>query len=778
MRNLDKICKICHVEESENEKLLYPCKCTGSIKFTHASCLFMFIKSSGKEYCTICKHKYEFEEIYKEGTPDRLPITILFKEALLLFTSIFNYIVKLIRIFIFLSIVIFTNGFLFLYLFEIKYLDFLLNFYILFGSGIFISLASFSLSHLFNIFSKSVSVRRSRRVHRIDSMSVLSSMASEALSQSDSPRNLLVNIAEERDLSFIGTQRHLQAEQHEQAEDSTSSNFSYNDTYKILFNKTLLPKCCNFVFFLVIFKILYKYVSFELPDCTFTFFLRSINLYDFTKMVIALYSFFLLVILGAKRWIILFRFFKIINFLFLSFLMSLYIDGICVHFLYSLIINNGILVDFSMYSHGFVYSFLFHFILGYFINRFLKRYISFYAKNFRPGLFWNLADPSNGVDFYYKLSSIPFYVLAKGIMHFIVFHLLVCSQFLFIIRSEISRSFKISNLLRLLLYLKIGNFYIDLSFNFFNMIALLNTYVIRHISRYIGMQNFLFNEDIGDIKNRNVFLKWCPNKHKFYDVNLVHKKYNTKVSLEDVDKYFGKNNNKDFGIFFVPKFFKIYQFSMPLLMTTTTSFSVMLLTKILRIFTDVIISKYKRMHTIRDILFALLYAITLYTISLCASKSNIKTLPKNIILFIYLNFVWPLWITFIVVAQYGSTDMSILPFSTFMILVTSSSFLRTLFKMTIFTIPLQNYSMIYIIRKLYAFTTSVTICISFMKYSSMIINTTISLLQHISIFYILLFILSILLINGQLKEFYQSKCKDIKRRNFLVSRKIRNFESK
>ncbi|MCP6362609.1 E3 ubiquitin-protein ligase MARCH6, partial [Klebsiella pneumoniae] len=44
-------CRICRGEGSEEEQLFYPCKCSGSIKFVHQSCLVEWLSHSQKKYC-------------------------------------------------------------------------------------------------------------------------------------------------------------------------------------------------------------------------------------------------------------------------------------------------------------------------------------------------------------------------------------------------------------------------------------------------------------------------------------------------------------------------------------------------------------------------------------------------------------------------------------------------------------------------------------------------------------------------------------------------------
>ncbi|XP_035824153.1 E3 ubiquitin-protein ligase MARCHF8 [Aplysia californica] len=52
------ICRICHCESEENNKLVSPCLCSGSLKFVHLGCLQKWIKSSDKKACELCNFDY------------------------------------------------------------------------------------------------------------------------------------------------------------------------------------------------------------------------------------------------------------------------------------------------------------------------------------------------------------------------------------------------------------------------------------------------------------------------------------------------------------------------------------------------------------------------------------------------------------------------------------------------------------------------------------------------------------------------------------------------
>lgn len=56
--NDSDLCRICY-DESLKEPLICPCKCSGSIKWVHESCLKKWIDLSNKTQCPQCKYQYK-----------------------------------------------------------------------------------------------------------------------------------------------------------------------------------------------------------------------------------------------------------------------------------------------------------------------------------------------------------------------------------------------------------------------------------------------------------------------------------------------------------------------------------------------------------------------------------------------------------------------------------------------------------------------------------------------------------------------------------------------
>lgn len=73
-------CRICRGEGSEDDQLFYPCRCSGSIKFVHQSCLVEWLSHSQKKYCELCKTPFRFTKLYDPKMPQDLPAPLFFKQ--------------------------------------------------------------------------------------------------------------------------------------------------------------------------------------------------------------------------------------------------------------------------------------------------------------------------------------------------------------------------------------------------------------------------------------------------------------------------------------------------------------------------------------------------------------------------------------------------------------------------------------------------------------------------------------------------------------------------
>ena len=53
-----EICRICHCEGTNDEPLISPCLCLGTVQYLHQTCLQRWIKSAGVKSCELCKFEF------------------------------------------------------------------------------------------------------------------------------------------------------------------------------------------------------------------------------------------------------------------------------------------------------------------------------------------------------------------------------------------------------------------------------------------------------------------------------------------------------------------------------------------------------------------------------------------------------------------------------------------------------------------------------------------------------------------------------------------------
>ena len=76
-------CRICRGEATKEEELFYPCKCSGSIKFVHQSCLMVWLSHSHKKHCELCKTPFRFTKLYDAHMPKSVPVPVFLRQAVL-----------------------------------------------------------------------------------------------------------------------------------------------------------------------------------------------------------------------------------------------------------------------------------------------------------------------------------------------------------------------------------------------------------------------------------------------------------------------------------------------------------------------------------------------------------------------------------------------------------------------------------------------------------------------------------------------------------------------
>lgn len=59
-------CRVCHCGDEQQSRLIFPCKCNGSMKYVHELCLLEWMNTSGHfiSKCEICAEKFRYKNVY------------------------------------------------------------------------------------------------------------------------------------------------------------------------------------------------------------------------------------------------------------------------------------------------------------------------------------------------------------------------------------------------------------------------------------------------------------------------------------------------------------------------------------------------------------------------------------------------------------------------------------------------------------------------------------------------------------------------------------------
>lgn len=76
-------CRICREADDEEEPLYHPCRCSGSIRHVHQSCLIRWLSHSQKKHCELCHTTFQFTKVYDPHMPDELPLPVFLQQLVL-----------------------------------------------------------------------------------------------------------------------------------------------------------------------------------------------------------------------------------------------------------------------------------------------------------------------------------------------------------------------------------------------------------------------------------------------------------------------------------------------------------------------------------------------------------------------------------------------------------------------------------------------------------------------------------------------------------------------
>ncbi|KAJ2850475.1 hypothetical protein IWW36_001855 [Coemansia brasiliensis] len=88
-------CRVCRGEGTAEEPLFFPCRCSGSIKYVHQSCLEEWLAHSNKKYCELCEYEYAFSPLYDPNMPESIPKMIVLRQMVVNVAAMMLTVVRL-----------------------------------------------------------------------------------------------------------------------------------------------------------------------------------------------------------------------------------------------------------------------------------------------------------------------------------------------------------------------------------------------------------------------------------------------------------------------------------------------------------------------------------------------------------------------------------------------------------------------------------------------------------------------------------------------------------
>ncbi|KAJ2181892.1 hypothetical protein GGF45_001248 [Coemansia sp. RSA 551] len=91
-------CRVCRGEGTTEEPLFFPCRCSGSIKYVHQSCLEEWLAHSNKKYCELCGYEYAFSPLYDPSMPATIPRAIVMRQMLVNVAGVIAGLIRLVLV--------------------------------------------------------------------------------------------------------------------------------------------------------------------------------------------------------------------------------------------------------------------------------------------------------------------------------------------------------------------------------------------------------------------------------------------------------------------------------------------------------------------------------------------------------------------------------------------------------------------------------------------------------------------------------------------------------
>lgn len=377
------ICKICLQTQSDTEQYptCHPCKCTGTLKYVHKSCLSSWLNSKNIKKCELCFFEYKFNNVYKETMPKDLNLLVILK--IFLFQMSFC-LKKAFRIFVNVSLSMLTTYSLsFFYSFVFLRDKSLLVDYHFFG-GPMLSFIFYGMKVFFKKIDKKLEELENRRT-RVGSNEVsfwYDGYRDNRTLEESSVNEQIEGSEEElysQDLNDLQTEA-LQEDINEVEErdqlllDNNENSSFHLDRPSLITFKACLINLSRGLFYLLLLKAFLVFVPFFKKvilffKCNFINFLEVIDLTDFFCHIFSITFGLLILTFSLRKHRLLFYRSKIITVLFINLILNPSLVGIFVKYclFYYLNKNSSLFNNVSFHTPLFL-SINIQILISYFIG--------------------------------------------------------------------------------------------------------------------------------------------------------------------------------------------------------------------------------------------------------------------------------------------------------------------------------------------------------------------------------------------------------------------------
>lgn len=667
------ICKICLQTETEieDEPNCHPCKCTGSLKYVHRSCLASWLNTKAIKKCELCYFEYRFNNIYKKTMPQKLNSFVVLK---ILFYKFCSFLVKLGKVFLNVT----------LSFFAIYSLSFMYSFIFLRDESLLVDYHFFGgpILSLLLYFLKTFNKKIDKKLEELDRRSYQTTNANVSHWYVGLRDNRTVEIGPPTIIRNEPTpMENMEDNNSEEVEEREEIIFTRNSNSPFLIDVSpliTLKACMNNLlrgcFYLLLLKSLFLFVPFLkkiflLINCNFVIFLKEENLLDFTVFLLSISIGLICLTLTLKRFRNLYFRSKVATIIFLNVFLNPSLIGLYVKYcLYTFLNGNASLFINSKFFTPLILSIntqiVVNYLIGLLVIMSITKILCFYKELYRPGAFYfiltcEFREPITEIILSKLIGSFNNSIIGVPIIMMIInvifwFH----SSTLYGIK------FQVTSFTKLAIYLFLAA-KINKEINYLSHFLKIEFRKLTFfICKFFGCLDYFFG-----IKNHKVSknkLVICPNKNELFDAKAIRENFKRPFNDEEYHKFYeNRGTDSSFALFTIPSFFRVRWICIHLFLFLSFQFQIHLLLKTAFFISKKLESLFVGKITLEeiisfDILFCLCFIFILCTLSAVLRAFVVRRLfyymmfvfMRNVLLISFKYFIWPTFIVLFMLYSY------------------------------------------------------------------------------------------------------------------------------